>query len=126
MGIAPARSAGRYVDGEFQCYTLEDPVRPPGVKIPKNTAIPAGTYKLVLDMSVRFSRLMPHILNVPMFEGSRIHAGNTTEDTEGCPLVGNERLDYGRTVGKSRIAFNALFNKLFLSPDREFEITITK
>ena len=39
-------------------------------------------------MSNRFKRIMPEILNVPMFTGVRIHGGNTKEDTLGCPLLG--------------------------------------
>jgi Steigviridae/Suoliviridae L,D-carboxypeptidase/transpeptidase len=73
--------------GSF-CYTLEDTVRPPGVKIQNRTAIPAGKYALTVDFSVRFKNMMPHILDVPMFTGIRIHSGNTDANTEGCILVG--------------------------------------
>jgi hypothetical protein len=76
------RSAGSF------CYTLEDVVRPPGVKVQNETAIPAGIYTLAIDWSNRFQRYMPHVLNVPMFDGIRIHSGNRDVNTEGCPLVG--------------------------------------
>jgi len=97
-----------YLDDVWECFTLEDVVRP--VKIPKETAIPEGSYKVVLDYSNRYKRIMPHILNVPNFEGIRIHAGNTMEDTEGCILVG--RGSERDKITQSRLAFNQLFEKL--------------
>lgn len=98
-----------FVDGEYQCYTLEDKVR--DTKIFGETAIPAGKYKVVIDYSPRFKRELPHILDVPGFEGVRIHPGNTSEDTEGCILVGKL---WGGTnfIGQSRKAFEELFAKM--------------
>jgi len=98
------------IDGKFECYVLEDVVRPAGEKVPGKTAIPAGTYRVIVDKSTRFKKLMPHILDVPGFEGIRIHAGNVAVDTEGCPLVGRTRgKDF---VSESRLAFAAFFPKL--------------
>lgn len=106
-----------HVDGVFECFTLEDPVREiPGEpverwKIPGQTAIPAGLYAVTLDMSPRFGREMPHILNVPGFSGVRIHCGNTDADTEGCILLGRS-IAGPDLILHSREAFNAFFPKL--------------
>ncbi len=80
-------TGGMYCDGEYMCETLEDKTRE-GPKVPGATAIPCGTYEIVIDPSQRFKKLMPHILRVPDFSGVRIHKGNDAGDTEGCPLVG--------------------------------------
>jgi len=76
------------IDGEFFCHVLEDVVRPKGIKVYGETAIPKGTYQVKLTMSNRFKKVLPLLQNVPMFEGIRIHAGNTNKDTHGCLLVG--------------------------------------
>ena len=101
-----------YVNGTFQCFTLEDQVRElPGVpveqwKIPGKTAIPASEYRVTVDFSNRFQRNMLHILDVPGFDGIRIHAGNTAADTEGCILVGQTKS--GESIGNSRDALKEL------------------
>jgi hypothetical protein len=96
------------IDGKFECYTLEDKER--DVKIKSETAIPKGEYKVIINQSNRFKRLLPLLLNVPNFEGVRIHAGNSNHDTEGCVLVGTTRtIDY---IGNSRLAFERLFKKM--------------
>lgn len=107
-----------YVDGKFQCYTLEDIERE--VKVAGKTAIPKGTYDVIINMSTRFQRSMPLLLNVPNFAGVRIHPGNTAEHTEGCILVGRTRsIDF---VGESRKAYTKLFEKMLLETE---PITIT-
>ena len=99
-----------YVDGIYHCFTLEDKVRE-GEKVNGQTAIPYGTYSVIIDHSNRFNRDLPHILNVPGFEGVRIHTGNTSADTEGCILVGTTWAgkDF---VGNSKFAFDPLFEKM--------------
>jgi hypothetical protein len=100
-----------YVDGKFECYTLEDKER--DVKIKSETAISKGTYIVGITLSNRFKRLLPILLNVPNFEGVRIHSGNSNHDTEGCILVGTTRSeDY---IGNSRLAFSKLFKKMQLA-----------
>jgi len=97
-----------YIDGEWECYTLEDTVR--NEKIYGETAIPKGSYKVKITYSPRFKTRLPILLDVPNFRGIRIHPGNTAKDTEGCLLVGQTRS--GDFIGRSRRAFNALFKKL--------------
>ena len=96
-----------FIDGVHQCYTLEDEVRTPGVKVPGATAIPAGRYRVTITQSARFGRMMPLVNDVPGFEGIRIHLGNTAADTEGCLLVGVTKGE--NTIGQSRMAFEPLF-----------------
>ncbi len=96
------------VNGQFECYTLEDKVRP--VKIAGKTAIPPGRYEVIINFSQRFGYPLPLLLNVPDFEGVRIHPGNTPANTEGCILVGETKSE--NFIGQSRIAFDQLFEKL--------------
>lgn len=107
-----------YIDGKFQCYTLEDVERE--VKIKNETAIPKGTYKIVITYSNRFKKQLPLLLNVPNFEGIRIHSGNTNHDTEGCILIGQTRSN--DFIGSSRNAFNELYKKI--KNEKNIEITI--
>jgi hypothetical protein len=107
-----------YVNGVFECYTLEDVER--AVKIKNETAIAKGKYKVVITYSNRFKRDLPLLLNVPNFEGVRIHSGNTNHDTEGCILVGLTRSkDF---IGNSRKAFAKLLNKI--KNQKEINLTI--
>ena len=111
MSCGPVCTIGTmYVDGKQECHTLEDVVRPNGEKVYGQTAIPTGTYNVVITPSNRFKRDLPLVENVPNFEGIRIHPGNTAKDTEGCILVGA-----GKTtdmVTHSREAFERLFKKI--------------
>lgn len=108
------------VDGAFECYTLEDVVR--DIKIAGQTAIPFGTYKVIIDHSNRFNRLLPLLLDVPGYAGVRIHPGNTDKDTEGCILVGDTPShDF---LGNSRVAFERLFAKMQMAVDAGQSITL--
>lgn len=82
-----------YIDGQYFCDTLEDKVRNLSreKKIPGQTAIPAGEYEIIVNVSPRFKRKLPRLLDVPEFDGILIHRGNTAEDTAGCILVGENK-----------------------------------
>jgi Family of unknown function (DUF5675) len=104
------------VDGALECYTLEDTMREiagmpvASWKIADQTAIPIGTYEVVIDWSKHFGKPMPHVLNVPGYEGIRIHSGNADKDTEGCILLGQTRsADF---IGNSHVAFERFLPKL--------------
>jgi len=111
--------------GDFLCFTLEDKDRRlecDGEKVYGQTAIPRGTYKVVIDYSNRFKRELPRLLDVPEFVGVRIHPGNTDADTEGCILVGtNHKKDF---VGNSRAAFGALMERLEAAYEAGEEISL--
>ena len=84
-----------YVNGKYYCDVLEDPVRDLNQdgdlldegegKIPGNTAIPYGTYDIILSMSPKFGRVLPLLLNVKHFTGIRIHTGTKSD---GCLVIG--------------------------------------
>jgi hypothetical protein len=109
-----------FVDNKWECWTLEDVVREK--KIKHETAIPAGTYQVIINLSNRFKRKMPLLLNVPEFEGIRIHSGYTAGHTSGCILVGSSRS--ANQLQQSKPAFNALFQKLLTVSNRGEKITI--
>jgi hypothetical protein len=109
-----------YVNKRFQCYTLEDVVRPN--KIQGMTAIPSGSYDVLITFSQRFQRDLPLIADVPRFSGIRIHPGNTDADTEGCILVGTQAgID---VVTNSRAAFDKLFAMMEESDSNGEKITL--
>ena len=115
-----------YIDDMYFCDTLEDKVRDlqKEQKVFGQTAIPYGKYKFIINYSEHFKRSLPLLLNVPNFEGVRIHAGNFAKDTEGCLLVGENKIK-GQLVN-SKVTFDKLFDILTKSGLREFEIEYVK
>lgn len=114
-----------YVDREHIADTLEDRVRPEGEKVYGKTAIPEGTYEMVLSYSPRFKKILPEILNVPNFTGIRIHCGNSSADSSGCILVGTWDGEKEDWVSDSKVAFNKLMSLLQKAADNKEKITIT-
>ena len=91
-----------FIDGEFECYTLEDEYRTN--KVYGETRIPDGTYNIKLRTEgtrhIRYSKRFPrvhkgmlHLQDVPNFKWILIHIGNTDKDTAGCLLVGSRFRD---------------------------------
>lgn len=96
-----------YIDGKYYCDTIEDTVRDLPLECPytsrgqscrcnekiySETAIPAGTYKVIVTMSNKFGRELPLLVDVPHFLGIRIHRGNTSKDSSGCIIVGENKV----------------------------------
>lgn len=101
-----------YVNGVYECDTLEDPDRGltsemaleeiKSKKIYGNTAIPTGKYSVSMSVvSPRFkdrswakpySGKIPRLLDVKGYEGVLIHVGNKATDTSGCILVGENKI----------------------------------
>ena len=95
--------------GKFECYTLEDAFHV--VKIPGETSIPTGRYKVVLRTVgghhqrykmkfPEFHKGMLHVVGVPNYKYILIHIGNDDSDTEGCLLVGNKSITSGFLPGR--------------------------
>ena len=116
---------GRLEDenGKKICDTLEPTwrdYRGGELKIPKKSAIPEGSYRVVVTKSQRFQKYLPLLVGVPGFEGVRIHAGNTNKDTEGCILVG-QNLQVGKVLW-SRITLEKLMK--LIENEKEIYLTI--
>ena len=122
-----------YINDQYFCDTLEDTDRDltqsmteqqiGSKKVYGETAIPTGTYRIIISYSNKFKKQMPLLLNVPGFAGIRIHSGNTEKDSLGCILVGKNK-----AVGKvleSRDTYSKLFSILQEANKKEtIKITI--
>ena len=108
-----------YIDGAYFCETLEDCDRGlddrmsleeiKAKKVYGETAIPTGIYKVILNYSPKYKKVMPLLLKVKGYEGIRIHSGNKPEDTLGCILVGKNKV-VGQVID-SRNTYNALYKR---------------
>lgn len=114
-----------YINEKYVTDTLEDRVRLEGEKVYGKTAIPEGTYEMVLSYSPRFKKILPEILNVPNFTGIRIHCGNSSADSSGCILVGTWDGEKEDWISDSKIAFNKLMSLLEEATNNKEKITIT-
>ena len=115
-----------YEEEEYFCDTLEPTWRDyahGAHKIKGRSAIPEGRYAVVISFSPKFEQWLPILLGVPKFEGIRIHEGNCSEDTEGCILVGKNKL-VGQVVD-SRIWLHRLKQKIVEAKERGEPVWIT-
>jgi hypothetical protein len=121
-----------FIDGVFQCFTLEDEHR--DVKIKGETRIPAGTYKINFRKEGGFHakytakygsmhKGMLHVQDVPNFQWILIHTGNTDEHTAGCLLVG-ETADLSGVIGRSVDAYKKMYPKVAKALEDGKEVTI--
>ena len=125
-----------YIDSTYFSDVLEDPDRGltdsmsleeiKKIKIKGNTCIPYGTYNVTITYSPRFKRNLPLINNVKGFDGIRIHSGNTPQDTEGCILLGFNKVK-GQVID-SRVTTDKLIAQIqqALNKGEKVTITITK
>lgn len=117
IALRPTYTIGKlYIDDAYFCDTLEDTVRDTNKsgkfdngeqKIKGKTAIPYGTYEIKWTYSPRFKKYTPQLMSVPSFEGIRVHAGNTSADTEGCLILG-ENKQVGKVLN-SRATINKFY-----------------
>ncbi len=92
-------------------------------KIPGKTAIPEGSYPVLVTKSPRFKQWLPLLVGVPGFEGIRIHAGNYPDDTEGCILVGENK--YKGMVVNSRRWLKRLVDRITEAKEKDEAVWIT-
>lgn len=114
-----------YIDGKYFCDTLEDKYRDLSKedKVYGETAIPYGTYKVIVNHSPKFKKMLPRLLDVPHSKGILIHGGRNDKDTLGCILVGYNRIKGGLVGGLERSS--ALTKLLLEAQNNNEEILIT-
>lgn len=121
-------------DGGLQpfCDTLEPPRRnllnrgkwDKRLKVKGMTAIPEGRYLMRFTYSPKFGKRLFQLMDVPLFDGIRIHSGNSVKDTQGCILVGNNT-KVGRLENSRAVLFKLeMMLKGFQGPDDLVFITI--
>ena len=117
-----------YTSDKYICDTLEPPCIEMKVdrtveevlndksllKSIKPCAIPEGEYRVSMTYSPRYKTQLPLITGDSRFnslwQGIRIHAGNTAKDTQGCILVGENKI-VGMVLN-SRLTLRTLLTSL--------------
>ena len=125
-----------YINNTYFSDALEDPDRGlissmslteiQRIKIKGNTCIPYGIYNITITYSPRFKKNLPLLNNVKGFDGIRIHSGNTPQDTEGCVLLGFNKIK-GQVVD-SKVTVNKFIDivQKALNKGEKVTIEITK
>lgn len=134
---ADATNSLLFIDGEFECYGLEDEYR--DVKVMHETCIPEGEYEIKFrtvggfhtKYAAKYGAMhkgMLELQNVPGFQFILIHSGNTDEHTSGCYIVGESQqdLDKGKDgfVGSSGDAYKKLYPKVANALEKGEKVTI--
>lgn len=110
-----------FINGIFECYTLEDEFRT--TKVWGETRIPEGTYQVKLRKEGghhnRYSQKFPdihkgmlHVQDVPNFKWILIHIGNDDDDTAGCLLVGEAISSDNKSIARSTLAYKKMYKKV--------------
>ena len=135
-----------YVDGEYVCDTIEDTVRDLDkdgkfangeVKIPGKTAIPYGRYEITMKVkspkysnfskyswAKKYDGYLPRLLNVPQFDGVLMHVGNSALDSEGCIIVGENKV-VGKVINSVNTFRRLMDEYLVPAKKRNENIVIT-
>ena len=100
-----------YINGRFQCYTLEELARADV----HSATVPMGEYKVVLEHNDQFDRWLPHLLGVPNFGTVCIHGD---PDPQGHIVVGNDRNMEEEKILYTRTALASLMNLLIPEHNR--------
>ena len=124
-----------YINDIYICETLEDVCRdlnrdgdlsdPSELKVYGETAIPSGIYKMIINISPKFKKLLPRLIGIVGFDGVLIHKGNIPADTYGCILVGMQRGVDSLLPGTSSPAFDKLMKELKKYDDYKIHIIDT-
>jgi uncharacterized protein DUF5675 len=102
-----------FVDGRFECFTLELPRRCEGKEnVPDKTAIPPGVYPLVVMPSKKHPSGAPHIIDVPGRSAIEMHVANKPADILGCVGVGQICAPISSEILSSGAAFIEFMDKL--------------
>lgn len=126
-----------FINGKFECYTLEDEHR--DIKVKAETRIQAGTYQIKLRTvgphHTRYSKKFPdihkgmlHVQDVPNFTHILIHIGNDDDDTAGCLLVGDSSINNLTQAGRinsSTVAYKRMYSKVIEAFERGEDVYIT-
>ena len=132
--FSPTYTIGKlFVNGQLWCDTIEDINRDLNkdgdlldegeLKVKDKTCIPFRRYEVIVNMSTRFKRVLPRLLNVPHFEGVLIHNGIDEVSSSGCIIVG-ENKEKGKVLN-STYWMNKLTDYLLTEQKKGNKIFIT-